>query len=141
MFFTCSKEFKNGTFIDKHQHFRTVKIPSNYLAQLRRKFKIFSLTLFNKWRYNRDITTTWHKNDIQHNKYYQWPEHWQGGFLRNAIPLYTKWFLPINNANIFQTDIIRSLAELGGIQQAEKELDKNVLEIKKLVQKIGDLSN
>ena len=51
-----------------------------------------------------------------------------------------KWFLPINNANIFQTNIIRNLADLRGIQQAEKELDKNVLEITKLVQKIGDLS-
>ena len=83
---------------------------------------------------------TWHKNDIQHNKYYQWPEYHPGGFLKNATSLYTKWFLTISNANIFQTDINRNLAHLGGIQQAEKELDKNVLEIKKLVQKIGDLS-
>ena len=49
-------------------------------------------------------------------------------------------FCPISNANIFHIDINRNLADLGGIQQAEKELGKNVSEIKKLVQKIGDLS-
>ena len=32
------------------------------------------------------------------------------------------------------------LTNLGGIQQAEKELDKNVFEIKALVKNIGDLS-
>ena len=41
---------------------------------------------------------------------------------------------------VFQTDIIKNFADLGVIQQAEKELDKNILKIKKLVQKIGDLS-
>ena len=74
------------------------------------------------------------------NKSYQWPGYWFSGFLRNATPLYTKWFLPVNNANIFGTDIIGNLAYHRGIQQAEKELDKNVLEIKKLIQKIGGLS-
>ena len=33
----------------------------------------------------------------------------------------------MSNANIFQTDINTNLADLRGIQQAEKELDKNVL--------------
>ena len=86
------------------------------------------MTWFDEWK------------NIEHNKYYQWPEYHLGGFLRNGTSLYTKWVLPISNANIFQTDINRNLADLGGIQKAEKELDKNVLELKKLVQKIGDLS-
>ena len=64
IFFTCLKEFKTGKFINRRQHFRTLTI-SNYLAQLRRKFKRFSLTLFDEWKYERDTTTTWHKNDIQ----------------------------------------------------------------------------
>ena len=55
-----------------------------------------------------------------------------GQIFKKATPLYTKWFLPISNANIFQTDVNTNLADLRGIQQAEKELDKNVLEIKKL---------
>ena len=131
IFFTCLKEFKNGTFINKRQHFRTITIPPNYLAQIRRKFKNVSLTLFDEQRYDRDTTKTWHKNYTQQNKYYQWPQYWLSGSLRNATPLYTKWLLPINNADVFQRDIIRNLADLGGIQQAEKGLDKNVLEIKK----------
>ena len=32
------------------------------------------------------------------------------------------------------------MAEIGGLDQAEKEFDKDVLEIKSLVNKIGDLS-
>ena len=73
IFFTCLKEFKNGTFINKHQHFIIITIPPNYLAQLRRKFKNISLTngWFDEWRCYRDVTATRHKNDIQHNKYYQ----------------------------------------------------------------------
>ena len=129
IFFTCLKEFKaDGSIIHKCYYFRTIKIQPNYLPQLRRKFKSFSLTWFDEWK------------NIEHNKYYQWPEYHLGGFLRNGTSLYTKWVLPISNANIFQTDINRNLADLGGIQKAEKELDKNVLELKKLVQKIGDLS-
>ena len=93
------------------------------------------MTWFNEWRNRADIKTTWYKNNIQHSKYYQWPEYHLGGFWRNASPHYTKWFLPISNANIFQTDINRNLADLGGIQRA-----KNILEIKKLVLKIGDVS-
>ena len=48
IFFTCLKEFKNGTFINKRQHFRTITIPPNYLAQIRRKFKNVSLTLLDE---------------------------------------------------------------------------------------------
>ena len=36
--FTCLKEFKNGTFINKSQHFRTITILPHYLVQLRRIF-------------------------------------------------------------------------------------------------------
>ena len=42
IFFTCLKEFKGaGTIIHKCQHFRTITIPPNYLAQLRRKKNFF----------------------------------------------------------------------------------------------------
>ena len=34
IYFTCLNEFKNGTFINKHQHFKTITISPNYLAQL-----------------------------------------------------------------------------------------------------------
>ena len=40
-------------------------------------------------------------------------------------PSLYKMVLQISNATIFQTDINRNLAYLGGIPQAEKEFDKN----------------
>ena len=43
--------------------------------------------------------------------------------------------MPKNKASIFQENIKTELTNLGEIQQVEKELDKNVLEIKALVKK------
>ena len=48
-------------------------------------------------------------------------------------PLYTKWFTNVNDDTSFNGNFTKDLAKLGGVQQAEKELDKNVLEIKHLV--------
>ena len=47
--------------------------------------------------------------------------------------MYTKWLIAENDACIFNYDINKDLEKLGGIQQAEKEFDENVLEIKNLV--------
>ena len=80
------------------------------------------------------------KNGIKHNKYYQWPEYWPGGFVYTKPSSYAKWLIPKNKASIFQEDITTDLTNLGEIQQAEKELDKNVLEIKALIKKVGNLS-
>ena len=65
------------------------------------------------------------KNDIKHNKYYQWPEYLLGGFVDTKPSNYTKWLVPKYKAVIFQEDVKTDLTNLGGIQQAEKELDKN----------------
>ena len=91
------------------------------------------MTSFDDWRYNRDTTTTWHKNDIQHNRFYARPEFWLVGFLKFTKPFYTKRLIAENDTRIFNYDINKDLAKLGGIQQAEQELDENVLEIKNLV--------
>ena len=48
----------------------------------------------------------------------------------------TVWHKKVFN----QRFVTKLLASLGGDKLAAKELDKNVLEIKNLVQKIGDLS-
>ena len=66
---------------------------------------------------------------------YVWPEFWLNGFLNFTKPLYTKWLITENDTHIFNYDINKDLAKLGGIQQAEKQFDKNVLEIKNLVKK------
>ena len=134
IFFTCLKKFKGAdTIIHKSQHFRSITIPPHHLAQLRTKFKNFCLTSFDECRCDRDTITTCYKNDIQHNRFYAWPECWLGGFLKSPKPLYKKWFIAENDAHIFNYDINKDLAKLGGIQQAEQELDENVLEIKNLV--------
>ena len=47
--------------------------------------------------------------------------------------MYKKWLIAENDAHLFNYDINKDLAKLGGIQQAKQELDENVLEIKNLV--------
>ena len=75
------------------------------------------------------------KKDIKHNEYYQWSGYWLDEFVDTKPSSYAKWLIPKNTSSIFQEDIKTDLTNLGGIQQAEKELDKNVLEIKALVKK------
>ena len=80
------------------------------------------------------------KKDIKHNEYYQWSGYWLDEFVDTKPSSYAKWLIPKNTSSIFQEDIKTDLTNLGGIQQAEKELYKNALEIKALVKKIGKLS-
>ena len=54
--------------------------------------------------------------------------------------MYKKWLIADNDALIFNYDINKDLAKLEGIQQAQKEFDEKVLEIKNLVKKISYLS-
>ena len=126
--------------LEKYQNIGRVDFTSQQLTQLRKDFKNFSLVLFDQWRANLYTTATWRKHDIKHNKYYQWPEYWLGGFVDTKPSSYAKWSIPKKKASIFQKDIKTDLTNLGRIQQAEKEIDKTVLEIKALVKKIGDLS-
>ena len=118
-----------NSMLQKCQNIVRVDLTLQQLTQLRKDFKKSSLVLFDQW------TTTWRKNDIKHNKYYQWPEYWLGGFVNTKPSSYAKWLIPKNKASIIQEDIKTDLTNLGEIQQAEKELDKNVLEIKALVKK------
>ena len=117
-----------NSMLQKCQNIVRVDLTSQQLTQLK-DFKKSNLVLFDQW------TTTWRKNDIKHNKYYQWPEYWLGGFVNTKPSSYAKWLIPKNKASIIQEDIKTDLTNLGEIQQAEKELDKNVLEIKALVKK------
>ena len=63
-----------------------------------------------------------------------------GGFVDTKPSSYTTWLVPKYKAAIFQEDVKTDLTNLWGIQQTEKELDKNILKIKALVKEIGDLS-
>ena len=104
-------------------------------THLRKDLKIFSLVSFDQWRADWHITRTWRKNDIKHSKCYQCPQYWLGGFVDTKSSSYAKWLIPTNKASIFQEEIKTDLANLGGIKQAGKELDKDVSEIKALVNK------
>ena len=63
-----------------------------------------------------------------------------GEFIDTKPSSYAKWLIPKNKASIFQERSKTDLTNLGGNQQAEKELNKNVLEIKAPVKETGDLS-
>ena len=76
--------------------------------------------MFDWWRADIHATTTWQKNDIKHNRCYQWPEYWQGGFVDTKPSSYEKWLIPKNKTSIFQENIKTDLTNLGEIQQAEK---------------------
>ena len=52
------------------------------------------------------------KNDIKHNKYYQWPEYLLDGFVDTKPSSYVKWLLPKNKASIFQEDIKTDLTKV-----------------------------
>ena len=131
-----------GTITDNCKCFSIYNILSSQQRQLRDDFKNFSLTLFDIWYVENNTLTAWQKNDIKYNKYYQWHERWLGGFIKDTSkPTYSKWFITPCNGQIFNNSIITDLSKLGGIQQAEKELDKNVLEVKDLVEEIGNISD
>ena len=68
-------------------------------------------------------------------------KRWTGGLtFKNKSSVFTKNFINEQSAVIFNYDEFKDLSKLGELDQAEKELDKDVLEIKSLVNKIGDLS-
>ena len=141
-FYTCIKELRGTTnsMLEKCQNIGRVDLTLQQLTQLRKDFKNFNLVLFDQWRADLYTTTTWRKTDIKHSKYYQSPEYLLGGFIDTKPSSYAKWLIPKNKASIFQEDSKTDLTNLGGIQQAEKELNKNVLEIKAPVKKTGYLS-
>ena len=74
-------------------------------------------------------------------KYYNFSEFWTRGLtFKKKRSVFTKYCINEHSSSIFNYDEFKDLAKLGGLDQAEKELDKDVLETKSLVNKIGDLS-
>ena len=101
--------------LEKCQNIGSVDLISQHLTQLRKDLKIFSLVWFDWWTADFHTTTTRWKNGIKHNKYYQWPEYWLGGFVDTKPSSYAKWLIPKNKASIFQEDIKTDLTNLGEI--------------------------
>ena len=117
-----------------------ITIPKTYLDKLKQDYKNFTLTSFDEWWYGHSSRTIrQNKNDLTHNSYYNFPEFWSGGLtFKNKRSVFTKYFINEHSAGIFNYDEFKDLEKLGGLDLAEKELDKDVLEIKSIVNKIGD---
>ena len=120
----------------------TYTIPKTYLDKLKQDYKNFTLESFDEWRYGHsNQTIRWNKNDLAHDRYCNFLEFWTGGLtFKNKRSVFTKYFINEHNFGIFNYDEFKDLAKLGGLDQAEKGVDKDVLEIKSLINKIGDLS-
>ena len=140
-FYTCIKDLRPPNSITSQcVHMRTYTIPKTYLDKLKQDYKNFTLTSFDEWWYGHSSRTIrQNKNDLTHNRYYNFPEFWSGGLtFKNKRSVFTKYFINEHSAGIFNYDEFKDLEKLGGLDLAEKELDKDVLEIKSIVNKIGD---
>ena len=65
-----------------------------------------------------------------------------GGFAGFKNQIFSKWFIKEDDPEIFNVTYGygKKLEKLGGTTQAKNDLDNDVLEVKALVTKIGDLS-
>ena len=80
-----------GTITDNCKCFSIYNIPSSQQRQLRDDFKNFRLTLLDVWYVENNALTTWQKDNIKYNKYYQRPGYWFSGFINNTSkPTYSK---------------------------------------------------
>ena len=116
---------------------RSFTIPKAYLDKLKQDYKNFTLISFDKWCYGKSSRTIrWNKNDLAHDRYFNFSEFWTGGLtFKNKGSVFTKYFINEHRQGILNYDEFNDLAKIGGFDQAEKELDKDVLEIKSLVNK------
>ena len=73
---------------------------------------------------------------------HNWPVMKTGGFAGFQNQLFSKWFIKEDDPEIFNVTYGygKKLEKLGGTTQAKNDLDNDVLEVKALVTKIGDLS-
>ena len=96
---------------------RTYTIPKTYLDKLKQDYKNFTLASFDDWWYGHSSQTIrWNKNDLAHNRYYNFPEFWTGGLpFKNKRSVFTKYFINEHSTGIFNYDDFKDLAKLGGL--------------------------
>ena len=65
-----------------------------------------------------------------------------GGFAGFKNQIFSKWFIKEDDLEVFNFTYgyHKKLVKFGGATQAKNDLDKDMLEVKALVTKIGDLS-
>ena len=121
----------------------THTLTANQLADLKNIYKHFSLKRVDEYVFkNPLLLQLWSKKDIYTYRAHNWPVMKTGGFagFKNQIP--SKWFIKEDNPEIFNVTYGygKKIEKLGGATRAKNDLDKDVLEVKALVTKIGDLS-
>ena len=69
---------------------RSLTIPKAYLVKLKQDYKNFTLTSFDKWCYDKSSRTIrWNKNDLAHDRYFNFSEFWTGGLtLKKSVRFY-----------------------------------------------------
>ena len=123
--YSCIRELRGTTnsMSKKWQNLGSVNWTPQNLAQLRKDFNNISLVSFDRWGSDRHVTTTWQKNDIKRNKYYQWPEYLLGGLVDTKPSSYATWLVPKYKAAIFQEDVKTDLTK------EFSKLKKNLIKI------------
>ena len=80
---------------------------------------------------------TWSKDDFHHYRYYNWGRY-KWVIFKSKDRTYDKWFS--SPYDIFNAIGYKSLLNLGGLDEAKKLLDKYVIPINNLVEKVNDFS-
>ena len=121
----------------------THTLTANQLVDLIKIHKHFSLKRVDKYIFeNPPLLQLWSKKDIYTCRAHNWPVMKTGGFAVFKNQIFSKWFIKEDGPEIFNVTYGygKKIEKLGGATQTENDLDKEMLEVKALVTKIGDLS-
>ena len=121
----------------------THTLTANQLIDFKKIYKHFSLKRVDEYVFeNPPLLQLWSKKDIYTYRAHNWPVMKTGGFAWLKNQIFSKWFIKVDDPEISNNTYGygKKLEKLGGATQAENDFDKDVLEVKALVTKIGDLS-
>ena len=121
----------------------THTLTANQLVELKDIYKYFSLKRVDEYVFeNPPLLHLWSKKDIYTYRAHNWPVMKTGGFAGFKNQVFSKWFIKEDDPEIFNVTYGygKKLEKLGGATQAKNDLGKDVLEVKALVTKIGNLS-
>ena len=110
------------------------------LDKLRKQYKNFSLIQFNEWYFNSSLAIAlyYYPNYFHHYSRCNWPRYANAVFRDEEDYIYDKWLRSFYN--IFNAPGHHSIAIKGSKEELKQILNKNVIPIKELVERIGDLS-
>ena len=113
----------------------THTLTANQLADLKNKHKHLSIKRVDEYVFkNPLLLQLWSEKDIYTYRAHNWPVMKTGGFAGFKNQIFSKWFIKEDDPEIFNVTY-------GYGKKLEKlDLDKDVLEVKALATKIGDLS-